>query len=82
MRRIVKKSEPASFTSHRLTPGTPAPTFENMPKTVKKDTKSRLLASQGHLCCYCMDGVSYGDMRVERWATAVDPPTSSASGRS
>jgi uncharacterized protein (TIGR02646 family) len=48
MKAITKGNEPISLTQHRA--NKPA-FYENLSKD---DTRTSLLAEQGHICCYCM----------------------------
>lgn len=64
MRRIIKRSEPASLTQHRHTPYADYDNYADM------DTlRESLVAEQRGLCCYCLSPIrpEIGVMRVEHW---------------
>lgn len=59
MKLIIKGNEPAAWKAHRDTPGAD---FDAIP-----ELKEALLNEQGYLCCYCMNGIKEGNMKVEHY---------------
>lgn len=45
--------------------------FDNLSQTAgaKDQLKHNLLKEQGHICCYCMQRITFDDMKVEHWAS-------------
>lgn len=62
MRTIHKLKEPKSLEEHRCKFNAD---YGNLPSLAMKELKRNLLKEQGHLCCYCMSGISAENMRVE-----------------
>ena len=62
MKNIVKNPEPASLTQHRCQAHAD---YDNYPQ--KTDLRMSLLAEQGNICCYCMQRIKFGKMRIEHW---------------
>lgn len=64
MRTIIKGTEPASLTQHRLTPHSD---YDNY--TDKDGLRAALVAEQQGLCCYCMGSIQNESdkMKIEHW---------------
>ena len=64
MRAITKSLEPASLTTHRLTPHG---NYDNYPQ--KDELREALVHEQRGLCCYCMTRITPGSssMKIEHW---------------
>lgn len=66
MRTITKRTEPASLTRHRLTPGS---NYDDYPNTDKNRLRTALVTEQQGLCCYCMSHIRNepDKMKIEHW---------------
>lgn len=62
MKHIEKNSEPNSFTTYKMQSNAK---YDDIPSNVKKELKESLLVEQGNICGYCMQRISYGNMKVE-----------------
>lgn len=70
MRTIEKGSEPPSLRRHRKSGGT----YGSFKDT--DEVRDRLLADQGHLCCYCMQRITKRGMKIEHWDSQSGNPES------
>jgi uncharacterized protein (TIGR02646 family) len=64
MRNIIKRTEPASLTQHRLTPHSDFDNYRD-----KDALRQALAEEQRGLCCYCLQAIQAdGDkMKIEHW---------------
>jgi uncharacterized protein (TIGR02646 family) len=64
VRQITKQPEPASLTTHRLTPHCDYDNYRQ-----KDELREALVGEQGALCCYCMGRIraDWGFMKIEHW---------------
>jgi uncharacterized protein (TIGR02646 family) len=69
---IKKNKEPDSLTLHRAKAHS---TYDNADIKVKNDIRSALLLEQGHVCAYCMDRISFDNMKIEHWACQASKGT-------
>lgn len=63
MKYINKEIEPRSLRHYRS--NDPNPTYEDYRE--KDDLRKALLAEQGDICCYCMQRIKIGKMKIEHW---------------
>ena len=64
MKFIKKGKEPSSFTTHRQQENAD---YDNIPSQCKDELKSSLLKEQKYICCYCMQSINIGNMKIEHW---------------
>ncbi|CAN1211148.1 hypothetical protein TUMEXPCC7403_13185 [Tumidithrix helvetica PCC 7403] len=63
MKHILKnKTEPSSLIEYRSTPNATYSGYH-----VGSDLRQSLLKEQGYICCYCMQGITEANMKVEHF---------------
>lgn len=66
MKRIVKTSEPTSFTGWKTgTHSDWVPSWEALDNPIKGELHQRLLDDQGAICCYCGGEITDGSSHIE-----------------
>jgi uncharacterized protein (TIGR02646 family) len=78
MKHIVKQAEPAAFTMWKTGRNSDwQPTYNDLPRDVKKTVKDALMIEQGYLCCYCERRLGDDDSHIEHFRPQSDPATDS-----
>jgi len=71
MKAITKRPEPNSLVNYRLQAGA---SYDGLPQDVKSEVRHGLLEEQGHICAYCMQRISAGDVKIEHWHSQARHP--------
>ncbi|MGE1092657.1 retron system putative HNH endonuclease [Pseudomonas sp. 29] len=73
MKRVLKGTEPASFTDWKNTANDDwAPTYPTLQNPQKRDLHAVLLQEQGFLCCYCGREIEAATSHIEHFRPQED----------
>ena len=68
MKRVIKGTEPASFTTWKATANDDwSPTYSNLQNPQKRDLHTSLLQEQGYFCCYCGREIDAANSHIEHF---------------
>ncbi|EUB76871.1 Conserved hypothetical protein CHP02646 [Pseudomonas sp. GM41(2012)] len=68
MKRVIKGTEPASFTTWKSTANNDwSPTYSNLQNPQKRDLHTNLLQEQGYFCCYCGREIDASSSHIEHF---------------
>lgn len=73
MKRVIKGTEPASFTEWKVLANEEwSPTYSDLRQPEKKELHTSLLTEQGYACCYCGDRITLDSSHIEHFRPQKD----------